>query len=151
VLSSVVNPGLSSSLPLSLAGSQAKNTPLMSLLATVLRMPIIIPPAPSAAVVLGAAMLGRFAHDLSSKLAKPILTQEDAEEAKKIAGDGLWDVMVSMTQPGKKVVPRGGEEGKRESGLLDVKYRVFRESIEIQRRWRGWIADEVKRQGVEAE
>ena len=118
----------------------------MSLLATVLRMPIIIPPSPSAAVVLGAAMLGRFAHDLSTKLSKPILTQEDAEAAKKIAEDGLWDVMVSMTQPATRVLPRGGESGKKESGLLDVKYRVFRDSIETQRRWRGWVADEVERQ-----
>ncbi|ORX38817.1 hypothetical protein BD324DRAFT_291502 [Kockovaella imperatae] len=125
-----------------MSGSQAKNAPLMSLLATVLRMPVVIPPQPSAAVVLGAAMLGRFAHDLSTARQAPILTQQDAEEAKQLSGAGLWDVMVEMTQPAVRVLPRAGDIGQRESRLLDVKYKIFKESIEVQRRWRQMIKDE---------
>jgi ribulose kinase len=113
----------------------------MGLLATVLNMPIIIPPQPSAAVVLGAAMLGKFAHDLSvARQGTPITTQEDAAEAQKLGGK-LWDVMVDMTQPGERVEPRAGEEGKREKRLLDVKYKIFREAVEVQRRWRAMIAE----------
>ena len=116
----------------------------MRLLATVLSMPIIIPPQPSAAVVLGAAYLGRFAHDLSTlRQNVPINTQEDATEAAK-SGEKLWDVMTAMTQPGVRVEPRGGRLGERERKLLDVKYKVFRESIEIQKRWRGMVAEAVQ-------
>ena len=121
----------------------------MSLLATVLRMPIIIPPQPSAAVVLGAAMLGRFAHDLSTARQSPILTQSDAEEAKK-SGAALWDVMVNMTQAATRVIPREGDLGKRESALLDVKYKIFRESIDIQRKWRRMIQEEQDKQVVKS-
>ena len=90
-------------------------------------------------------MLGRFAHDLSTTRKSPILTQGDAEEAKKLGG-GLWDVMVSMTQPAQRVLPRDGEVGKRESRLLDVKYKIFRESIEVQRKWRRMIKEEEEAQ-----
>ena len=116
----------------------------MRLLATVLSMPIIIPPQPSAAVVLGAAYLGRFAHDLSTyRQNRPIITQDDATEAAK-AGEKLWDVMTAMTQAGVRVEPRAGRLGEREKKLLDVKYKVFRESIEIQKRWRGMVAEAVQ-------
>jgi ribulose kinase len=116
----------------------------MRLLATVLQMPVIIPPQPSAAVVLGSAMLGRFAHDLTtSRSGKPILTQNDAEEARKEGGK-LWDVMVAMTKPGVRIEPRVGKLGEKEKKLLEVKYKVFRESVEIQKKWRGMIADAVK-------
>lgn len=127
-----------------MSGSQAKNGPLMRLLATVLNMPIIIPPQPSAAVVLGAAMLGRFAHDLSDQLGgNAIETQQDVEKAKKIGGERLWDVMAEMTQPGVEVLPRDGPLGAREKKLLDVKYKIFRESIEVQRKWRAMVAEGV--------
>ncbi|KAK8847399.1 hypothetical protein IAR55_005257 [Kwoniella newhampshirensis] len=127
-----------------MSGSQAKNGPLMRLLATVLQMPIIIPPQPSAAVVLGAAMLGRYAYDLTvERQGKAIITQEDAEEAKEKEGTRLWDVMVEMTHPGKRVDPRSDAEAKREVKLLDVKYKIFRESVEVQRRWRSMVADAI--------
>jgi hypothetical protein len=116
----------------------------MRLLATVLHMPVIIPPQPSAAVVLGAAYLGRFAHDLSvHRGGKPILTQSDATEASK-DGERLWEVMVSMTQPGVRIEPRTGQLGDRERKLLDVKYKIFREAIEVQRKWRGMVAEAVR-------
>lgn len=111
----------------------------MGLLATVLQMPILIPPQPSAAVVLGAAMLGRFAHDLSTaRQGAAITTQSDVEELKTQGGE-LWNVMTNMTQPAVAVLPRSGEEGEKERKLLQVKYEIFREAIEVQKRWRGMI------------
>lgn len=127
-----------------MSGSQAKNGPLMRLLATVLDMPVVIPPQPSAAVVLGAAMLGRFAHELSIGLnGEPIGTQQAAEALGKKDGRKLWDIMVEMTQPATKIEPRSGPLGEKEKKLLDVKYKVFRESIDVQRKWRSMIADAV--------
>ena len=125
------------------AGSQAKNGPLMRLLATVLNMPIIIPPQPSAAVVLGAAYLGRFAHDVTvTRQGRPIANQQDASDASK-DGEKLWEVMASMTQAGVRVEPRSGRLGDRERKLLDVKYKVFREAIEVQKKWREMVAEAV--------
>lgn len=113
----------------------------MGLLATVLQMPILIPPQPSAAVVLGAAMLGRFAHDISTSRADaPIATQADVDEVKQESGK-LWDVMTSMTQPAVAVLPRQGQDGDRERRLLEVKYKIFRESVEIQKKWREMIKE----------
>lgn len=116
----------------------------MRLFATVLQMSIVIPPQPSAAVVLGAAMLGRFAADLSAtRQGKPISTQQESEEAGKRDGGLLWDVMVEMTQPAVQVDPRTGQEGRREKKLLDAKYKVFREAVEVQQRWRRIIDEAV--------
>lgn len=126
-----------------MSGSQAKNAALMGLLATVLQMPIIIPPQPSAAVVLGSAMLGRFAADMAATLDGPITTQEQVKAVGESDGEKLWDVMVEMTQPATSVLPRAGEEGKVERRLLDQKYKIFREAVEVQKRWRG-LMDLVK-------
>jgi len=112
----------------------------MRLLATVLNMPVIIPQQPSAAVVLGAAMLGRFAADLSAgRQGQPILTQTESVEAGKKDGGLLWNVMTDMTQPGEKVEPRRGADGESEKKLLDVKYKIFREAVEVQKRWRSMV------------
>lgn len=87
-------------------------------------------------------MLGRFAHQLSlRRQGAPLTDQTEARAAQKELGGGLWDVMVDMTQPGHRVTPRGGDEGKREKRLLDVKYKIFREAVEVQKRWRGMIAE----------
>ena len=80
-------------------------------------MPVVLPRSHAASVVLGAAMLGRFA------------TMHDPEDP----ASALWDIMQVMTPPGTVVRPDAGE---REKKLLEVKYRIFLESIEIQRRWR---------------
>lgn len=53
-------------------------------------------------------------------------------------------MMVQMTRPGKRIEPRNDEFGTSEKRLLDVKYKIFREAVEVQRRWRQMIADEVK-------
>ncbi len=123
-----------------MSGSQAKNAPLMRLLATVLDMPIVLPPHPSAAVVFGSAILGRFAHETSQ--AHTIESQADADRA---AQDGakLWDIMVAMTPAAKRVEPMQGEKGAAEKKLLQAKYEIFLESIDIQRRWRQRVAEAV--------
>lgn len=65
-----------------MSGGQAKNIPLMTLFANTCKIPVVLPANSGAAVVLGAAMLGRF-----------------AAEAKKITdsqgqANVLWDIMV---------------------------------------------------------
>ncbi|RXK34702.1 ribitol kinase [Tremella mesenterica] len=128
-----------------MSGSQAKNSALMRLLATVLNMPVVIPPQPSAAVPLGAAMLGRFAHEISaSRQDTPFKDQQDALDAGKKDGLKLWDIMVEMTQAGKRIEPRTGKEGEREKKLLEVKYKIFREAVDVQRRWRDMVAEAIK-------
>lgn len=127
-----------------MSGSQAKNAALMGLLATVLQMPVIIPPNPSAAVPLGSAMLGRFAHEAATAEGHGIKTQEDAQRIAEQHGAKLWDIMVEMTKPAKRIEPRDGELGRREKKLLDAKYEVFREAIEAQRRWRALVEQAAK-------
>jgi len=100
-----------------LSGSQAQNAELMRLLANVCNMPVLLPRSHAASVMLGAAMLGRFA------------TMRDVPDP----ADALWDIMQEMTPPAMVVRPGAGQKEKK---LLDVKYRIFLESIDIQRRWR---------------
>ncbi|KAG9003184.1 hypothetical protein FRB94_003345 [Tulasnella sp. JGI-2019a] len=126
-----------------MSGSQARNRPLMQLMADVCRVPVIIPHAPSAAVVVGAAMLGRFAAEVSSVHAKGekadiFDNQKTATEVGMVERERLWEIMVQMTQPGTKVEPAASPRDER---LLEAKYKIFRESIEIQRRWRKEMED----------
>jgi ribulose kinase len=67
------------------SGSQAKNRALMALLANCCNMPVVLPPRPGAAVVLGAAMLGRFAAEAGQR--GHMSNNEQAE--------ALWKSMVS--------------------------------------------------------
>ncbi|CED83400.1 Ribulose kinase and related carbohydrate kinases [Phaffia rhodozyma] len=122
-----------------MSGGQVKNKRLMSLLSSVCRIPVILPPSSSAAVVSGSAMLGRFAAEVSEKLGQePISSMEMAKKAGKGMNERLWEIMVEMTPPGARVEP---EAEKDEMALLDVKYEIFRESIDIQKKWRKMIAD----------
>ena len=63
-------------------------------------MPIILPANHSAAVVLGAAMLGKFAAEVTDDMRRrgtnePVLkTQKDVEEEGGRLGERLWDIMV---------------------------------------------------------
>lgn len=66
-------------------GSQAKNVALMQLMSDTCNVPVIIPHSASATVVLGAAMLGRFAAEVS-KLKQGL----DEEETRQ----RLWNIMV---------------------------------------------------------
>lgn len=110
----------------------------MNLLASTTGKAIVIPPSPSAAVVLGSAMLGRYAFEVSrARNAKPIEDQEDATKQGEADKDSLWSVMTDMTAPGFRIEPNPNPD---EAKLLDVKYKIFRESIEIQKKWRDMIA-----------
>ncbi|RSH92181.1 hypothetical protein EHS25_008596 [Saitozyma podzolica] len=114
-----------------MSGSQAKNGPLMRLLATVLNMPVIIPlnpPLPSSS-----------ARRCSGK---PIEKQQDSDDAKKQGGK-LWEVMSEMTQPGVEVLPRSDDLAGRERKLLEAKYKIFREAVEVQLKWRKMVAEAV--------
>ena len=118
-------------------GGQAKNLPLMQLFANVCSVPVILPHSHSAAVVIGAAMLGRYAAevtDLHNSLGKDLFaSQAKVKEIGLADRERLWEIMVEMTQPGTRVLP---SQSPREKRLLDAKYKIFRESIEIQLRWR---------------
>lgn len=67
-----------------MSGGQAKNLMLMQLFANTCGMPVVLPENSGAAVVLGAAMLGRFAAE-SGKKGK--MTEEEQ-------GEALWNIMV---------------------------------------------------------
>ncbi|KAH9040591.1 Pentulose kinase [Lactarius hengduanensis] len=101
-----------------LSGSQAQNATLMRLLANTCNMPVILPRSYSTPVVLGAAMLGRFAA-MRNRPSDP--------------ATALWDIMQEMTPLATVVQPSAGDKEKK---LLETKYKIFLESIEIQRRWR---------------
>jgi ribulose kinase len=66
-----------------MSGGQAKNMLLMKLFANVCGMPVVLPHSHSLAVVLGAAMLGRFADEVTRKKL----------EGDQI-GESLWKIMV---------------------------------------------------------
>lgn len=69
----------------------------MSLLASVCGVKVIIPPAPSAAVVAGSAMLGRYAHDVTKERnGRPIETQAQQEESANKSKEALWEIMVCI-------------------------------------------------------
>ncbi|GJJ07740.1 hypothetical protein Clacol_001945 [Clathrus columnatus] len=107
-----------------MSGSQAKNTALMQLMSNTCNVPVIIPHSASATVVLGAAMLGRFAAEVS------ILKQKPNEQESR---QQLWNIMVEMTKPARLIKPQATPK---ENRLLTAKYKIFRETIEIQKRWR---------------
>lgn len=104
-----------------MSGSQAQNAALMRLFADACAVPVALPAAHAAAVVLGAAVLARFAAE------HPKPMPQDEHNRK------LWAIMVEMTPPATIVLPQAGPKEKR---LLQAKYKIFRESIEIQKRWR---------------
>ncbi|CCA71253.1 related to ribitol kinase [Serendipita indica DSM 11827] len=121
-----------------ISGGQAKNAPLVQLLADVCNTPIILPNNHAAAVVLGAAMLGRFAHEMAEDLTlrdkgQGFQTQQEVDEESQRIGSRLWDIMAEMSLPGTIISPAASDS---DSKLLDAKYRIFREAIEIQTRWR---------------
>ena len=66
-----------------MSGGQAKNAALMQLFADTCGMPVVLPENSGAAVVLGAAMLGRFAAELRAGKTDP-----------KEASEARWKIMV---------------------------------------------------------
>lgn len=113
------------------SGGQSKNAALMQLVANICNMPVVIPHSSSTAVVTGTAMLGRFAAEANRK-------------GKERNGKELWDIMVEMTAPGTVI---SVSLNSREKKLLEAKYSIFREAIEIQKRWRKKMEDAVSEDG----
>ncbi|KAH9921515.1 Pentulose kinase [Epithele typhae] len=107
-----------------MSGGQAKNAMLMQLFANTCAIPVVLPENSGAAVVLGAAMLGRFAAEAAGH------TELLAREKR---GQALWEIMVEMTPAGTMVEPAASPKEKK---LLQAKYKIFLEAIELQRRWR---------------
>ena len=69
-----------------MSGGQAKNIPMMQLFADTCGMPVVLPFDHAGAVVLGAAMLGRFASEAQGKGAM----------GEKEQGEALWKIMVRV-------------------------------------------------------
>jgi hypothetical protein len=46
-----------------------------------------------------------------------------------------------MTQPGVEVLPRSDDLAGRERKLLETKYKIFREAVEVQLKWRKMVAE----------
>lgn len=133
-----------------MSGSQAKNARMMQLFADVCGLDVVLPADPAGAVVGGAAMLGRAAYEATEKKLGP------GER-----GAVLWDIMVrvhfhlslvnarakfgvekvEMTPVGTKVKPSASAA---EAKLLTAKYKIFREAIDIQKRWRSQMAEASK-------
>lgn len=136
-----------------MSGGHVKNPVFMQLIADVCGMPVQLPFSSSASVVAGSAILGRFAADVKDPQGsnasgqhapqKPVVIkdQKTAEESSFKHKDHLWDLMVRMTKPGTLVFP---QKDAKLSALLDVKYKIFRESITIQRKWKSMVAEVTK-------
>ncbi|KAJ7667593.1 hypothetical protein DFH06DRAFT_1280541 [Mycena polygramma] len=106
-----------------MSGGQAMNRALMQLFADTCGMPVVLPFEHSGAVVRGAAMLGRFAAEAHGR---PAMGETEQ-------GEMLWRIMVEMTPHGTLVAPGASPKEKK---LLAAKYKIFRETIDIQKRWR---------------
>lgn len=105
-----------------MSGGQAKNILMMQLFANACDMPVVLPASHSLAVVLGSAMLGRFADEATKH-----------KYTGDAVGENLWKIMVEMTPVGTAIAPAASVKEKK---LLEAKYKIFRESIDIQKRWR---------------
>ncbi|KAJ7367864.1 FGGY family of carbohydrate kinase [Mycena albidolilacea] len=108
-----------------MSGGQATNRVLMQLFADACGVPVVLPFEHAGAVVRGAAVLGRFAAEAKAGQERGMGEKEQDEL--------LWRIMVEMTPPGTLVPPAASPKEKK---LLEAKYKIFRESIEIQKRWR---------------
>ncbi|KAF8211569.1 Pentulose kinase [Mycena galopus ATCC 62051] len=114
-----------------MSGGQATNGVLMQLFADVCGVGVVLPYEHSGAVVRGAAVLGRFAAEVAGQGGMGEREQDEM----------LWRIMVEMTPPGTRVAPAASPKEKK---LLEAKYKIFRESIEIQKRWRKEMEEAAK-------
>jgi hypothetical protein len=70
----------------------------MQLFADTCNIPVILPFSSGAAVVLGSAMLARFAAEIYQlEDGKALETQQDVDRASDVHRERLWDIMVSAT------------------------------------------------------
>lgn len=142
-----------------MSGGHVKNKDLMQLLADVCQIPVLLPASASASVVIGSAILGRFAAEIREKEGKALSEQDQAERSAYDNRERLWQLMVSssvavlrvdtdtpslpqseMTKPGTFVYPAADA---RLCALFDAKYKIFHEAIQTQRRWRKMVADAI--------
>ncbi|SCV70637.1 BQ2448_3399 [Microbotryum intermedium] len=121
-----------------MSGGLVKNQFLMSLIANVCNVPVQLPHSHSASVVIGSAMLGAAAAAEAKKAGSVITTQEEAKKGSYGMKDRLWDIMVRMSKPGTTVNPSASDQELR---LLKVKYKIFKECIVLQRKWRAATAE----------
>lgn len=68
----------------------------MHLLSNVCNVPVILPHSYSAAVVVGAAMLGRFAAEVSGGVT--LTSQEEVEKLSLDNRERLWEIMVRFSR-----------------------------------------------------
>jgi len=120
-----------------MSGGQTKNRVLMQLMADVCGMGIVVQKNGKAGgvdpVVLGAAMLGRYADEASNN---------GGERGREGQAERLWSIMVEMTTIGALISPKASNKEKK---LLEAKYKIFLETIDIQMRWRKEMDDAVTR------
>ncbi|GAA5977946.1 hypothetical protein JCM5350_006276 [Sporobolomyces pararoseus] len=122
-----------------MSGGLVKNRFLMSLIADICNIPIQLPNSHSASVVLGSAMLGAAAAEEAQRLSGAGLdSQKKAEESSFGMKENLWGNMIRMSKPGTTILPSASEK---ELKLLQVKYDIFKECIELQRKWRKNVSD----------
>ena len=141
-----------------MSGGQAKNGALMQLMADVCGMGIVLPKSGKEGkkggvidpVVLGSAMLGRYADE----------ARKEGAGGREGQAERLWNIMVcfaffflssiflqfltiqvEMTPVGTLIPPKASKKEKR---LLEAKYKIFLESIDIQKRWRKEMEDATK-------
>ncbi|KAF7354935.1 Pentulose kinase [Mycena sanguinolenta] len=118
------------------SGGQATNRGLIQLLADACGVPVVLPVDYGGAVVRGAAVLGRFAAEVARAQ-----KEGDGGMGEREQDEMLWRIMVEMTPPGTRVSPAASAKEKK---LLEAKYKIFRESIEIQKRWRDEMEEAAK-------
>ncbi|GAA5941733.1 FGGY-family carbohydrate kinase [Sporobolomyces koalae] len=123
-----------------MSGGLVKNRFLMSLIADICNIPIQLPHSHSASVVLGSAMLGAAAAEEAQRLGVKVEldSQDKAEKSSFGMKENLWGNMIRMSKPGTTIKPSASEK---ELKLLKVKYDIFKECIELQRKWRKNVSE----------
>ena len=124
-------------------GGQARNLIYAHLLADVCGLRIQVPTEASASVTVGSAILGQLAAHVTQeqtrapRTAQPVLSsQTDAVACAEAQAERLWHMMAASTKPGHSIQPTTDAKLHR---LFDVKYRIFLECIDTQRRWRAEV------------
>jgi len=121
-------------------GGQAQNRIYAQLLADTCGIRVQLPNAASASVVVGSAVLAHLAADVTTERASQLrsahavlTSQVDAESLALKYSERLWQIMARTTKPGHSLFPSFDERLRR---LLNTKYEVFLEMIDLQRSWR---------------
>ena len=110
-------------------GGQARNRIFAQLLADTCGMRVQMPTEASASVVLGSALLGRLASEVTQaetgapRAPAPVLPgQADVDRVGMQFENRLWHIMEESTRPGVSVRPT--QDGGRIHALLNAKYKV---------------------------